>query len=117
MARAPTPGAGNRPGPAARFRIRVRDQTFELTTNVTLKEKIAVRLATGLPFEAFYAGENRVGEDSVCVLWWLARRQNGQPGLPWAQHEAEWPSPLVEGDIDLEVLDDDDGEATDNPES
>jgi len=86
---------------------------LELVANVSLQEKMTVRLATGLPFEAFWAGEGRVGEDSLSVLWWLARRANGEPGLPWAQHLAEWPSPLTADDIDVEILDDD-GEPSDD---
>ena len=113
MATAPRAG-GNKSAPV--FRIRIKDRTLDVPGEVTIGEKIAVRAATGLPVEAFLRpGENTVGEDSLVVLWWLARRHNGSPGLSWATHVEEWPSRLEEGDIDLVVVTDDEIEA-DSPE-
>ena len=38
---------------------------------------------TGLPLEAFTEGETAMGMDSIVVLWWLARRMNGEALLPY----------------------------------
>jgi hypothetical protein len=73
--------------------------------NVPLGEKMIVRKATGLPFEAFFADGNTIGEDSVAVLWWLARRAGGEPMLTWTQVEKEWPDNLTVDDIDVEMSD------------
>lgn len=109
MATAPMQG----PPPSPVFRIRVKDRTLDLSGDVSIKEKIAVRLATGLPFEAFLStGEGKIGEDSLVVLWWLARRHNGEPNLAFDTSCAEWPSPLQAEDLDVTVIEGDD----DDPE-
>lgn len=102
MANAPTPGA---PAQEVKFfRIRVKDQTLEVSTSPTIAEKMAVRLATGLPFEAFFAhGQQSFGEDSLVVLWWLARRQNGEPRLSFDEVATSWPT-LDDGDLDLTLV-------------
>lgn len=82
--------------------------------NVSLAEKMVVRKATGLPFEAFLGDEDKIGADSVAVLWWLARRAGGEPMLTWKQVESEWPANLTEDQIDVEV---DDPEGADDPEA
>lgn len=115
MATAPTPG-----GPAPErtfFRIRVRDRTLELSAAPTIREKMAVRYATGLPYEAFVRpGEHTVGEDSLMVMWWLARRQNGEPGLPFDAVADTWPT-LGPDDVEVDIVDlDTAGEADDSPE-
>lgn len=120
MAKAPKPRAAtdkprNAPPEAGRFVIRFRDTTLEMPEAITLKEKMAVRYATGMPFEAFWSGESRIGEDSISVLWWLARRHNGEPHLSFEQHAAEWPTELTADDFDVEMVTDDD-EPTDDPE-
>jgi hypothetical protein len=115
---APRPRRAEEPaGPRTNsyFRLTLRGKTLELQQAVSLQEKFAIRYATGMPFEAFWSGEARIGEDSFSVLWWLARRQNGEPGLPFEQHLAEWPTDLQEGDIEMELVEDE-GEPTDDPE-
>ncbi len=97
------------------FRIRVKDRTLDVPSEVSIQEKIAVRYATGMPLEAFLKGENAFGEDSLVVLWWLARRHNGSPGLSWATHVEEWPTSLGPDDIDIKVIGDDEIE-DDSPE-
>lgn len=121
MAQAPRPGAAARQDAAQQvMRIRVKDTTHDLSMNLSLATKMAVRSATGMPFEAYWNGEDRIGEDSIAVLWWLARRANGEPGLPWAQHSAEWDAlgTLSEDDLDItELTEITDDPETDNPES
>lgn len=116
MATAPTPGARSREARVF-FRIRIQDRTLELSGAPTIKEKMAVRFATGLPLEAFIAdGEHTIGEDSIVVLWWLARRQNGEPNLPFNEVANNWPT-LGADDIDVDVIDlDSEPEADDSPE-
>jgi hypothetical protein len=66
-----------------------------------------------------FSGDYIVGGDTVLLLWWMARRKNGEPGLSWRQVLAEYPtnSDLEDAnpDLDLVVPDDEatDDEATD----
>lgn len=98
-----------------RFRITVRGRTLELSQHLTLNEKMAVRLGTGIPFEQFFVSETRIGEDTVAVLWWLARRKNGEPGLAWAKFANEWET-ITPDDLDVEEIDDDADEGANDPE-
>lgn len=99
------------------LRITVEGKTLDMPATFTLKEKMAVRLATGLPFEAFVGTNSKqVGEDSLAVLWWLARRRNGEPALAWEQAEAQWPANVNVDQLALEVIDDEDG-VDETPES
>lgn len=113
MATAPTPGATA--SEVKFFRIRIQDRTLELSSSPTIKEKMAVRLATGLPFEAFYSGESSFGEDSLVVLWWLARRQNGEPNLTFDEVATSWPV-LDENDLELTLVEPDEQGVEDSPE-
>ena len=116
MARAPRPGKAREQKDATkRFRITVKGETLEVPASLTLREKMAVRLATGIPFDQFFVSATRIGEDTVAVLWWLARRANGEPNLPWMTFEAEWEAVEV-ADVECDIVEDD-GEATDDPES
>ncbi|CAB5217883.1 hypothetical protein UFOVP209_27 [uncultured Caudovirales phage] len=72
--------------------------------NVPIAEKMIVRKATGLPFEAFLT-EGQIGSDSVAVLWWLARRADGEIGLTWTQAANEWPSDLTADDLEVTMED------------
>lgn len=109
MATAPRP----RPAedtPTSFLRMRVRDVTLEMPSPAVLplKERFAVRAATGLPLEAFFAGgESSIGYDSLPVLWWLARRHNGEPALSLKTVEGEFPPPdgFDPDDIDIEFVD------------
>lgn len=105
MAHAPTPGSYNAPL-AAHYRVRVRDEVLEVPMQMTIGEKFAVRTATGRPFEAYF-GDGMFGEDSLCVLWWLARRANGEPNLSWADHLRQWKPVDKPDDVDLVLIDDD----------
>ena len=95
------------------FRIRVKDRTLDVPGEVSIQEKIAVRYATGLPLESFVKVD-AFGEDSLVVLWWLARRHNGEPNLAFATSCADWPSPLGADDLDIQTITDD--EEPDSPE-
>jgi hypothetical protein len=110
MAKAPTPGRA-RADEAAQttLRMTMAGRTLEVQPSaLSLEERFVIRSATGLPFEAFFAGgEQSIGEDSIAVLWWCARRANGEPNLAFRQFIAEW---VFDADnFDIEV-DEDDGE-------
>lgn len=97
MAKAPVPGRAEARAAAeeaanVRLRMTMGERTLELApASLSLDERFVIRNATGLPFEAFFAeGQNTIGEDSVAVLWWLARRANGEPHLAWRQFQSEW---------------------------
>ena len=92
---------------------RVIPETHTLAANLLpVQERIACRKATGLPLEAFTEGEAAMGMDSIVVLWWLARRMNGEALLPFAQAAKQWPNDLSVDEIEVEVGDPD-PEATD----
>jgi hypothetical protein len=109
MATAPIPGRNGQTAP--RFRITIRGDTLEIPAQLPIGEKFAVRTATGVPYGQFFA---TFDEDSLCVLWWLARRHNGEPRLSWQQHLTEWPTDLTADDLNLEEITDD-NEPTDDP--
>lgn len=113
MPTAPTPGRVQADA-AARVRVRmtIGDKTLEVQPSaLSLDEKFVIRNATGLPIEAFFTeGQNTIGEDSLAVLWWVARRANGEPHLPWNQFKQQWVFDPDSFDIE-EVIDDDEDEA------
>lgn len=97
MAKAPTPGRAQAEAAAKAeaqvvLRITNGEQMLEVQPSaLTLKERFVIRSSTGLPFEAFFSGgEHAIGEDSVAVLWWCARRANGEPTLAFRQFMDEW---------------------------
>lgn len=91
-------------------------QTNTLAVNlIPMRERIICRKATGLPFSAFWS-EDRIDVDSIVVLWWMARRANGEVTLTFDQAAEQWPTDLdFETEVELE-LDDPDEEA-DDPEA
>lgn len=106
MATAPEPGVGRKKAERKQrvdsaqsiVTIRYADETFSLAwLNVPIGEQIAVRKATGLPLAAFTTplsdaetGPGVVGEDSLLILWWLARRASGQTQLNFETACNQW---------------------------
>lgn len=82
--------------------------------NVPMRERIICRKATGLPLAAFWA-EDRIDVDSIMVLWWMARRLNGEAALTFDQAAEQWPMDLSEDDLDIELDEPDDED--DSPEA
>jgi hypothetical protein len=120
MASAPRPGAGKRVAQvkAAQrvLKIRIGDIEGRLCPdNLPFSEQVAVRKACGgLPFSAFWAGEQVIGEDSLQIMFWLARRASGEPNLQLNKVLEEWPSPLMAEDFDISIEDAE--EDADHPE-
>ena len=121
MAQAPRPGAGKR---ATRqkdaqrvLRITVCGDTRHLCPdNLPFDEQVAVRKACGgLPFSTFWGGGAAIGEDSLQVMWWLARRASGEPNLQLATVLNEWPEVLNPDDFNVELDEPDEGDT--DPES
>lgn len=120
MAKAPRPGSRAQQEAAQQFiRLKVKDRELDVMLDLTMEERFVVRHSTGMPVEAFIPStETEFGEDSLFVLWWVGRRQNGEPGLSFAQAQTEWPKGLVEGDLELALIDlGDEDEKDDSPES
>jgi len=82
--------------------------------NVPMRERIICRKATGLPLAAFWS-EDRIDVDSLMVLWWLARRLNGEATLTFDQAAEQWPGDLAADEIDV-AMGEPDPEA-DDPEA
>lgn len=120
MATAPRPGSRAEAEAARKFiRLRVKEREMDLMTDLTIQERFVVRAATGLPFEAFLPAQQgrELGEDSLFIIWWVARRQNGEANLAFAQAEREWPKDLTEDDLDFTIVDlDGEPEEEDSPE-
>ena len=94
--------------------ITLRGMSYRLAVgNVPIAERLAVRKATGLPFEAFLT-EGNIGSDSVAVLWWLARRAEGEVALGFTQAMAEWPDDLEPDDLTVVM---EDAAGGDDPEA
>ncbi len=131
MAKAPTPGVSKRADEleAAQQVItitikrpihtadgRLVDPTHTLgINNIPIRERVICRKATGLPMAAYWSGEDRIDLDSVVVLWWMARRLNGEFTLTWEQACDQFPLDLGVDEIEMEMegagTEDDDPEA------
>lgn len=124
MAQAPRPGVGARQQAAANakviLRLTVQDKSLDLMpNNLSFEEHTRIRKQTGgIPFETYWNGEAAIGIDSVVVLWWLARRANGEQKLSLDETWREWQDlQLGPGDVNLEQIIVDDDEEIDTPES
>lgn len=121
MATAPRPGAGKRRAAtqAAQrvLRITLKGETFSICPdNIRFSEQVAVRKACGgLPISSFWGGDTVIAEDSLQIMFWLARRASGEPSLSLQTVLNEWPSPLNPNDFDI-VLEDPEEDDND-PES
>jgi hypothetical protein len=117
MSLAPRPGH-KRADARMTVTIRLRDETRSLhPNNIPLRDAAAVRKATGgLPVRAFLGDEDRIDGDSIKVLWWLARRADGEPDLTLDELEAGWPDDLTGDDLEV-IVDDGEDDEDDSPEA
>lgn len=108
MVKAARPGAGRRAEQTAAAKqimtIRIGDaDPVTLALNlVSMNERMAVRKATGIPYDNFVA-EDQIGTDSIMVLWWLGRRANGEPTLSYTDAAAEFPTDLDADKFDVTI--------------
>lgn len=122
MAKAPRPGYSRRQdaqdNASTLLRITIRGESHTLAVNnLPMRERTICRKATGLPLEGWFtsgSGEMAVGEDTIAVLWWLARRMEGEFDLTWPTVTEEWPTGLTADDFDVEEITPDD--EPDSPE-
>lgn len=110
MAQAPTPGVGRREDSASsnrRFvKITLQGETKVLAMHlVPLSEKMAVLRETHMSFDKLVGDDNKTGEISVAVMWWLARRAEGDRSLSWSQVMESWPVGLTNDDIAVDMGD------------
>jgi hypothetical protein len=109
MAKAPTPGIGKHREQNAAAQmvvtITIRDDTKRIAPfNLPLGESLAVRKATGgLSIESFWSGSQAIGADSVKMLWWLARRAEGEHRLTLDEVWDQWPDDLGPDELIVEV--------------
>lgn len=108
MAKAPTPGVGKRKEAVSRashvLTVTVGGESKALhVNNLPFRELAAVRKASGgLPLSEFWGGPDTViDSDSLKVLWWLARRANGEPGLPMSVVDEDWGEVIETGAYDV----------------
>jgi hypothetical protein len=55
--------------------------------NLPLAEKRVCKVETGMSLDAWL---NDISDVTICVLWWLARRANGEARLPYLIAEQEF---------------------------
>jgi len=93
--------------------ITVDDIPYRLAANnISLGEKEVVLQQTKRSFESWMS-EDAQGELSLAVLWWLARRSDGERRLSWTDVKSQWPSDMADR-VTVEAVEDD-GES-DSPE-
>lgn len=117
MATAPEPGARRRADQTAEFKraglkITLAGETRELyLAALGPADDLVARREVGFPISPFVE-RGTFGADSVLVLWWMARRKNGEPGLRFADVLEQFPSyaALAAADPEIEELDDDEHE-------
>lgn len=111
MTSAPMPGAGKAQAQVAAAQmivsITLRGDTKRIAPfNLPLGESLAFRKATGgLSVESFWSGSTAIGSDSVKMLWWLARRADGESRLTLEEAWADWPADLAPDELTVDVDD------------
>jgi hypothetical protein len=124
MAKAPTPGVSRRAEAvdAAKqiTRITVKGETLDVAIGnlpMTIKNRVR-KQCDGLPLSAFWSSSSSIDEDSLIVLWWVARMVNGENALTLQAVEESWPDDLTADDLAMEVVNVDDiKDGEDSPES
>lgn len=111
---APRPGQSDEVAAAKSIvRITIKGDTHAFPTDLSFDDRAQVRRQTGgIPFESYWSGELAIGLDSVQVMWWLARKLDGEPNLLLRTVLETWPAELTEDDIAVDEITLDE----DNPE-
>jgi len=97
--------------------VTVKGETLSFCPNaLPFRVQVAVRKASGgLPWTSFWNGENAVGEDSLMVMWYVARLVNGE-NVTMDMVQADWWA-LSDGDFDFTITEPDDVDPESDPES
>ena len=96
--------------------LHVRGAEFTLAPdNVSIAEKSIIRKAIGCSYEVMLSPENK-GEEQLVMLWWIARRGDGEVGLTWARALEEWPSDLTPEEF-ADMVTEGDATEDDSPEA
>ena len=108
MATAPDPVVETEPN--RRFQISLRGRTIELSMeDLGPGDDLVSRQQTGFPVQSFF-DETRFGPDSLLILWWMARRKNGETRLKFAEVLAEFPTykTVTDAGFELELVEEGD---------
>ncbi len=83
MAKAPTPGRSRNKRTGLRITLDgdTRDLYFG---DLGPADDLRARKECGMPVSQFI-NEDRFGLDSLAILWWTARRKNGEPKLKFSE--------------------------------
>ena len=108
MTSAPTPGIGRRKEAveAAQLMCTITYDDTTLTfayNDVPLGDKRDCKVQTGASLERWM---DDVSDVTLCVLWWLARRRNGEPRLHYQAAELEFDGELL-GAVDFGAVEGD----------
>jgi hypothetical protein len=95
------------------IRMRVQDKELTFSPRLSIAERGQVRKQATRPWSEYW---NDLDEDSLPVIWWMARRANGEPNLLLRTVEEAWPVDLIPDDIDIQEISPDDDEVADHPE-
>jgi hypothetical protein len=112
MATAPTPGVGKRKAQAAEA-VKLLKMVYDgielplAWQNLSMKDKRDCKVQTGATLERWL---DDIGDVTFVVLWWLARRVNGEPHLSYLVCENEFDGTKL-GLVDFEAEGGDDPEA------
>jgi hypothetical protein len=117
-AKAPRPGVGRRleetskAQDISRISFKGSEPLSLAVRNLPLREKMQVQFQTEKPIEYWWGGGfDRVSSISFAVLWWLARRANGESQLTFDEVCADMDGAAI-SDFTLVIDDEDD----DSPE-
>jgi len=122
MAKAPRPGVGARAEAAVAAQqilvIRIGETTWKLAwRNVPMGERMLVRKWTGIAYASFTSNGEQIDEDSLALLWCLARRAAGETSLIFDDSVVEdYRQRVIDAEGDMEISVDSPDEEADDPE-
>lgn len=114
MVKAPTPGRARqqevrRQAERVAIRITLKGSTYTLHVgDLGPQDDLVARKQVGLPVTPFFA-EDRFGMDSLLIIYWMARRKNGEPNLLFQSILDEYPTyeSVTDAGFKIEALEDD----------
>ena len=114
MAHAPTPGKAAAKRVALKITVNGDERVLHLA-DLGPNDDLLARKETGLPVSQFVT-EDSFGLDSLAILWWVARRKNGEPRLKFREVLKTFPTMAEAADaVDIEEIIDGDDEVDEGP--